>query len=86
MDTKIWTWEDLKEAKQDWKSVRYDYDTRTWIYRPVFYLKYKWSNRFERISIKEAMSLVGTIFNPSEQLREWIEKSKYSHVLDKIKN
>ena len=77
------TWEDLKEAKQDWKSVRYDSEKKKWIYRPVFYVKFKWSNRFERISIKEAMNLVPDIFRLSDQLKEWIENSKYYHLLEK---
>ncbi len=85
MDMKI-TWEDLQEAKQDWQFVRYDSEKRKWIQRPVFYVKFNWSNRFERISIKNAMELIPEIFSPSDQLQEWIENSKYSHVLDNIKN
>lgn len=75
------TWDNIRSAKQDWQMVKYDSKNKKWIQRPVFFIKYRWSNRYERISIKEAVNLIGDIFPLSEQLREWVGNSKYSHLL-----
>ena len=65
-------------GKQDWQFVRYDHDKKKWITRPIFYVKYKWSKRYERLTIKDALPLIGSYFQITEDLKEWIKSSKYS--------
>lgn len=62
--------EDLIAGKQDWNGNS-----------PVFYIKYRWSKRYERITIKEAIPLLNNWFPMTDSLREWMKTSKYKGAL-----
>ncbi|MEM6737415.1 MAG: hypothetical protein AAF620_15245 [Bacteroidota bacterium] len=79
-------WDTIKEAKQSWQSAGYDYEKKKWLDRPVFTVKYKWSNRFEVLPIREAVKLIGTIFPLTQDLEEWLKNGKYSWVLEQPNN
>ncbi|WP_348655475.1 hypothetical protein [uncultured Roseivirga sp.] len=83
----VYDWDNVKETKQDWQFTKYCSKERKWLMRPVFSVKFKWSNRFERISITEAMENIfcaeHPIFSVSDDLRKWIATSKrFSHYLN----
>lgn len=74
--------DNIKAAKQQWSSSTYDYIKKEWRFRPIFYVKYGWSNRFEVLPVREAVKLIGTWFPITDDLKEWLEGGKYKWVLD----
>ena len=76
MEDELNTWENITASKQSWNHVRYCHKSRKWIMRPVFYVKYRGSKRFQRLPIKEAINLIGNIFPLTDDLKKWMETGK----------
>ncbi len=76
--------EKVMDGKQNWQLVRYDVKKKKWICRPVFFVRYRYEKKFVRISIKDALPLIGSFFPVTDDLKEWISTSKYTDELSKF--
>lgn len=65
---------------QTWKATTFDFETRKWIFKPVFYVKQTVFDKSKRVGIKAGLELIENGYlRVTDDLREWLNENVYKH-------